>query len=124
RGGHFCDNLVSLGVVQRETLEAFMCEVPAMPETLAETGISENELLNLLMKHMYVSGLELQSAIIDALKLPHPVAVDLIERARVNQLLSPLSAVGANGLADMRYTLSDRGRHWAGEALNQSRYVG
>jgi hypothetical protein len=124
RGGHFCDNLMDLGVVQRETLEAFMCEVPAMPESLAETGISENELLNLLMKHMYVSGLELQSAIIDAVKLPHAVAVDLIERARINQLLAPLSSIGANGLADMRYMLSDKGRHWAAEALSQSRYVG
>jgi hypothetical protein len=121
-GGRFLDRLASGGGVDRDAIESFLTRVPPVPMTVADTGIGEVELTNLLLKVIYVGGLDWRSAIVDALKLPPKVVADLIDQAVKGQLLTALTGHGAG--SDMRYALSDKGRKWAAEALEKSRYVG
>ena len=39
KGGRLGDNLISLGVITQEQLEAVMHETPKAPKSLAETGL-------------------------------------------------------------------------------------
>ena len=120
-GGRFSDWLIA-GGVDRETLLRFLGRIPQMPKTIVDTGIAEPELLNHLMRVMYTSGLDSRAAIADTMKLPLKVVADLIERAVNGKMLTALSSADTG--PDMRYALSDKGRRWALEALEQSRYAG
>src|SRR3546814_2303836 len=51
-GGLLGDNLVALGLITAPRLESILKEMPQPPRSLAETGIDEAELLNLLPKTM------------------------------------------------------------------------
>lgn len=123
-GGSLPDMLIEIGAVKREQIERLVLSAPTPPLTIEETGLSESELITLLLKLIYVGGLETRSAFIEAIKLPFSITAELIDHAVKNQLLTALSSVGPSALADMRYGLSDKGRHWAAEALTQCRYAG
>jgi hypothetical protein len=121
-GGRIGDNLVALGAVDREELEAVAARIPQEPRTVAETGIPEKELLSLLIKHIHIGGLETISAMRRSIKLGPEVLADVIDLGARLKLIS-LAGVGtAEG--EMRYMLTDAGRRWALEALDQSQYLG
>src|SRR3546814_1807999 len=62
-GGLLGDNLVALGLITAPRLESILKEMPQPPRSLAETGIAEAELLNLLLKPMYARSLDTTSQI-------------------------------------------------------------
>ncbi len=124
QGGRLGESLVALGFIKAEVLEAFLKQVPPVPMSVAETGISETDLLNLLMKIVFVRSLETASSFADAIKLPPKVVKELIEQAITGQLLQALGSLGPSGLDDMRYGMTDKGRRWATEALAMSAYAG
>ena len=124
QGGRLGESLVALGAIKAEVLEAFLNQVPPVPMSVAETGISPTELLNLLMKIIFVRALETASSFADAIQLPRKVVSELIEQAIASQLLQVLGSLGPSGLDDMRYGMSDKGRRWATEALAMSAYAG
>lgn len=121
-GGRFGDWLIASGAVDRDSLLRFVARIPQVPRNIADTGIAEPELLSHLVRVMYSAGLDSRAAVADAMKLPLKVVADLIERAVNTKMLTTLSP--AEGSADLRYALSDKGRRWALEALEQSRYAG
>ena len=123
-GGSLADALESTGAASRQSIEDFIWRIPPVPATIDESGIGSAELLNLLLKNMYTHGLETRTEIMDAIKLPQAVTTELIELAVGEKLISALGGAGANGIADMRYGLSNLGKRWASEALERSRYVG
>ena len=57
-GGRLGESLVELGFIKTEVLEAFLNQVPHVPMSVAETGIGPTDLLNLLMKIIFVRALE------------------------------------------------------------------
>ncbi|MGH7794327.1 MAG: hypothetical protein ACREQ2_05440, partial [Candidatus Binatia bacterium] len=57
-GGRLGDNLVALGYISRENLEAVLQEPPAVAKSTAETGLDTNFLLNCLLRTMYISQLQ------------------------------------------------------------------
>jgi hypothetical protein len=124
QGGRLGESLVALGAIKAEVLEAFLNQVPPVPMSVAETGISPTELLNLLMKIVFVRALETASSFAEAIQLPRKVVSELIEQAIATQLLQVLGSLGPSGLDDMRYGMSDKGRRWASEALAMSAYAG
>lgn len=97
---------------------------PRAPQTLAETGLPEGFLVELLMKTMYRRGLERASEIARAMCLPVNVAEVLIEMAKEAKLIDTLGQLGASVTAEMRYSMTAKGREWALDALTQSEWVG
>lgn len=78
QGGRLGASLVAIGAIKADVLEAFLNQVPPVPMSIAETGIGETDLLNLLMKIIFVRALENASAFADAIKLPPKVVSELI----------------------------------------------
>jgi len=123
-GGRLGDNLIALGIVDRNTIERLLRISPPRPASIHESGIKEIDLLDLLMKLVFVNGLETTTQIANEIKLPHQLAVQLAEVAASRQLLSVVGAEGSGSLAQVRYEITDAGRHWAAGALSRSQYVG
>jgi hypothetical protein len=123
-GGRLGDHLVAAGVIDRSTLDNFLHRMPVEPTSIASTGVDETELLSLLMKLIYIGRLETIRQFIEAIKLPYHVVTDLVTTAVDRQLLRTLGTRELESLIDMSYTFTDAGRHWATDALQQSRYAG
>lgn len=99
-------------------------EAPVMPETIEETGIDRNLLLELLVKAMYVTGRSRFAALSEHMKVSRAVLHTLFEDAREMLLVETLGTQGEDATAEMRYALTSKGRNWATEALAKSQYVG
>jgi hypothetical protein len=94
----------------------------AAPATLADTGLSADQVLQLFMKALY-AGEASGMALADLLRLPFTILEPLIERARSNQLIDVRGATGT-GAATYRYNLTDGGRNHARQFLEANHYVG
>jgi hypothetical protein len=119
-GGRLGEQLVAIGAITAESLEAFLNNIPAEPESIDATGISATELLILLLKQIHVSRLETIADFVQTMKLPPGIVAELVQTAVARNLLVTLSMVGHS----MRYELSEQGRKWAQEALGASLYTG
>lgn len=122
--GSLADTLVTLGVVDAAVLERFLGRVPPAPTNIAETGVTEADLVNNLMKLIFIEGLETTSQFIEGMKLPYVVLLQVVDSTVQRGLIAAVSASGKGGLADIRYATTERGRAWALDALQQSQYVG
>jgi len=99
-------------------------EPPEAPRTIAETGLEEGFLVDLMCKTIYRQGLERATEMARVLRLPVNVTEHVIELAKEAKLIETLGQRGASMRAEMRYALSGKGREWAMDALSQSEYVG
>jgi len=107
-----------------EAREVPVSVAPRAPQRMAETGLDGNFLIDLLVKTVYRMGLERPSDIGREMKLPVGVIVEMIEAAQGLKLIETLGQLGASLTAEMRYTLTGKGREWALECLAQSEYYG
>jgi hypothetical protein len=123
-GGELGDILVAMSVIDASTIERLLRISPPEPTTIAELKIKESDLLDLLLKLVFVQGLENSAQIIAAIKLPPPLVKELNDLAISRQLLRVTSSFGAGSLAEQRYQLTEAGRQWAEAALERSQYVG
>jgi hypothetical protein len=123
-GGRLGENLVAIGAIEQEALDAFLHRLPAEPADIAATGIPEADLLNLMMKVIYTGRLESLRQFVDGIKLPHHIVLELVRMATERHLLRALGAHDATTLTDMHYAVTDEGRRWAQDALQQSQYAG
>ena len=98
-------------------------DFPPAPRSLADTQLGKNFLVSLLVKHMYVNGLEAPEEIRDKMKLPNNLISALLKECLSRKLIESLGG-GQEGSADRRYTLSTVGRNWAVDALDKSLYIG
>ncbi|MGE3967411.1 MAG: hypothetical protein AB7F08_04170 [Dongiaceae bacterium] len=122
-GGRLGDNLVALGAIGNEDLDGVLNEIPASPRSIAETGVSEGTLLNMLLKLVYARNLDTTSKMSDELMLPAALINTLLAEAERRQLVEVLGK--ADGvLSEIRYTLSATGRRRASEAFEVSQYIG
>jgi len=95
----------------------------AIPETVEETGLGAQFLLNFLLKAIYLYGVETIGEAEEELKLTRGVLYELLERAREKRLVEVLGLVDSRS-SDYRYSLTPEGRKWALDALEQSQYTG
>ena len=123
-GGRLGDNLVALGLITAQRLDGILKEMPQPPQTIADTGIAEAELLALLLKIMYARSLDTPSKLIEGLALPGRIVSGLIADAEKRQLVESMGMVSGAALSEVRYTLSQAGRRRALEALEANQYVG
>ncbi|MBV9571769.1 MAG: ATPase [Alphaproteobacteria bacterium] len=123
-GGRLGDILVASGKLTSADLEAIMQEAPSPPATIEDTGLPVMDLLNLTMKAMYAAGAETASAVAEITKLPNRVVQLLLEQAKERKLLEVLGAAGLRVTSELRFAVTEKGKHWAVDALNQNQYVG
>ncbi len=124
RPTRLADILVEMGAVDRQAIDTFMASLPPEPASIAETGIGDVELIDLLIKLVYVERLQSVSQMTDAIKLPRPLVLELVTQCVQRHLLQATGAEGQVGLFDMHYYLTDPGQHFAKEALQRSQYAG
>lgn len=97
--------------------------VPAVPTTIAETGIPEAFLRELVLKSIWAHDLPSLASIANATNLHARVIEELVlglDREGLCEVDSSSAGVGVQ----FRYRLTDKGKNAAHEALSRSRYVG
>ncbi len=123
-GGRLGDNLVAIGAITQEKLNAFMHRIPTEPADIRSMGIDEVDLMALLLKLIYRDRLETTRQFIDAIKLPYHIVLDLIRMAVERQLLQTLGSRYSDNPIDLSYSFTEEGRRWTLDALTRLRYTG
>jgi SpoVK/Ycf46/Vps4 family AAA+-type ATPase len=122
-GGRLGDILVAMRAISQETIETVLHDAPEAPKKIEATGIDGVELMKLMIKDMYVASRELPTQLADDLGLTVQVVRELIQMAIDRKLVEALGTSG-KAVMELRYSLTDTGRRWATEAIEQCRYVG
>jgi hypothetical protein len=109
-------------VVDRTSETERTTPAPRAPQTIAETGISQDQLNQLFLKSLYTGELTgIQVA--DRMCLLFSVLEPLVEAARAERLIEVRGASGS-GSAGYRYALTDLGRDRARQYLEANQYSG
>jgi DNA-binding PadR family transcriptional regulator len=122
-GGRIGDNLIALGYITREKLDAILQEPPLVPKTIEETGLETNFLINSLLRIMYVSALQTIPEISDQIKLTRGVVESLLDFAKKEALVE-IRGPSEKNQNVMRYALTSAGKERASEALRRCEYIG
>ncbi|MCA9178455.1 MAG: AAA family ATPase, partial [Planctomycetales bacterium] len=104
-----------------ETLLADESYRPSEPRSLAETGLSQAMLEQLILKYLLAVGARSGRDIADKICLPYGLIEDTFQSLRQRQLLIHS---GAAQLNDYTYGLTDQGMMQARRALDLNSYVG
>jgi SpoVK/Ycf46/Vps4 family AAA+-type ATPase len=123
-GGRLGDNLVALGALTQDQLDRAIYEAPRAPKSIEDTGIPGGNLLRILLKLMYANTLETASELSAAIKLPIGVVNRLIQEAGDRKLLESLGNTDQSTFSETRYVMTESGKRYAIEALEQNQYVG
>ena len=107
----------SLAQVATDELSA-----PPPPHTVAETGLSVDQIEQLIIKTLHTGELT-GVTLAERICLPYSLLESLIERLRAERLIEVRGATGS-GTAGYRYALTDLGRERATQYLDINRYVG
>lgn len=121
-------HLLNLGLVEPKVLESFLQPYPIIPETLEDTGLTQNLLIQLFLKLAYYrdtfSIREMARDLMISPKLVEP----LLTYLRTQNLLfvRPRDIMGNRNRMSMEmyYALTEQGRSGAELALEANRYVG
>jgi MoxR-like ATPase len=97
--------------------------VPQTPDTLDDTGLNRDLLVQLIVKTLYYAGEATGGEIADRLRLPYAIIDDLFQFAR-NEKLVEVKGVTGIEKRSYRYALTSFGRERAREFLDVSHYVG
>jgi hypothetical protein len=95
---------------------------PPLPRTVAETGLSIDQIEQLMMKTLHTGELT-GVTLSERVGLSYSLLEPLIERLRAERLVEVKGATGS-GTAGYRYALTDLGRDRAMQYLEINRYVG
>ena len=95
---------------------------PPLPHTVAETGLSVDQIEQLMTKTLHTGELT-GVTLAERVCLPYSLLEPLIERLRAERLVEVRGATGS-GTAGYRYALTDLGRDRARQYLDINRYVG
>jgi hypothetical protein len=123
-GGRLGDRLVASGAIAQNVLDSFIHRMPLEPADIVATRVDATELLGLLVKLIYVEHIETIRQYIGAIKLPYNIVLDLVQMAIDRQLLHALGTRDSKNPHDVSYAITDGGRRWVLDALDQSRYAG
>ncbi|HET7347018.1 MAG TPA: hypothetical protein VFJ10_06785 [Acidobacteriaceae bacterium] len=124
QGGRLGENLVAIGALTQNALDAFLHHFPIEPADIAATGIDSVDLMGLMMKLIYSARLQTIRQISEAITLPLRMVSELVQMAVDRKLLQSLGVRGADSIGGASYDFTDAGRRWAIDALAQVGYVG
>ena len=122
-GGRLGENLIAMGVVTAAQIAGVVNSAPVIPTTIAETGISERNLLYLMIKFMHVEACETVLELANRMKLSRRVLQQLVEGAIHQRYIGATGATSDLALST-HYALTEPGRAAAREALDQNLYLG
>ena len=115
--------LTATGAITAAQIKEVMDETPEAPITIEDIDVNPMLLLQLMIKGIHTENLETASQISEAMKLPNSVVNELLEDAVVRKFIEVVGKESAGGdYAGIRYQLSQAGRDWALESLEQSQY--
>ncbi len=97
---------------------------PVAPLRIEETGLEIVLMRDILLKTIFRRSLTTLSEIAKALCINPPIAQELIEICRGNNLLETLGLLTGSENSELRYQLTDSGKQRALDALTQSEYYG
>jgi energy-coupling factor transporter ATP-binding protein EcfA2 len=125
-GKRLGDNLVLMGAIEQQTLDAFLKRIPAEPANMAATGLDEIDLLSLLTRLIYSGHLETCRQYVDAIRLPYHIVADLVAMAIDRKLLRTLGmrSFESENPIDMSYAFTDEGKRWTLDAMERVSYAG
>lgn len=122
-GGTLAESLAALDLISPEELDSFLSEAPRQPESIEDTGLDPQFLLNFLLKTVYLFGLETSEQVAESVKLPAHVIELLFQNAKDKRLVEVLGLTESRSRS-YRYALTGTGRQWAMEAFQASQYAG
>jgi hypothetical protein len=96
---------------------------PAAPETMAETGISDATMEQLLVKHLYFKGELMGRDMSNALGVKYSVIEQLVETLKRNHLIAAKRSMGMGNISSV-FALSEAGRKLAQQYLEINTYAG
>ncbi|MGZ8160536.1 MAG: hypothetical protein ACXWT1_04895 [Methylobacter sp.] len=102
--------------------DAAIRQIAPRPRNLAETGLTQDFLCDLLAKHCYWGGILNQQQLVERTALAWPVLETLLNFMRTSGYIEVLSPNENTML--LRYGLTERGRNLALDAQLKSGYVG
>ncbi len=105
------------------TLEHPDADEPPVPESVADTGLSEEFIVDLLLKTLYVQGVRSGRQLTAAVRLPFTFVDDRLLTLQQRRLVEVLGTSGPNR-GSYLFDLTGAGRDRAREALSSSQYVG
>lgn len=123
-GGRLGENLISLGLITPDQLQKVIAATPPYPSSVADTGISPRNLLNLMLKFMHIESLETVPELSERMKLPARVIQELIDEGTHQRLILAIGSTPGAAANTVRYGLGEQGRAAAKDALEQNMYLG
>lgn len=97
---------------------------PVPPRNMAETGLNQVMMRDILLKTIFRMNLDMVSDISRIIAMPIGATQELIDLARGQRLLEATGTLHANSGGEMGYQLTDAGKARALDALAQSEYFG
>ncbi len=126
--GFLAKHLLDLNLVEPEVLDKFVQPYPAIPETLEETGLTQNLLTQLLLKHAYFRDTFSIREMVHDLKIGARMIEALIGYLKSQNLLfvRPRDVITSKSRLSMEmyYALTEAGKNLAEQALDANRYIG
>ncbi len=103
--------------------EALPERVPPAPSTIRDTGLSQETVIDLLLKTLYVQGARTGQQLTDSVCLPFDIVDEQLLRLQERRFIEVLRTTGpARG--GYVFVLAGEGRDRARDALEASQYVG
>ncbi len=97
---------------------------PLAPQTIEETGLSREFLVDLALKTMYRRGVTSMSGLCRVTRLSGAVMSEVFQSMRDERLIATLGQLGGDMRSEMRYEITEKGRTWAVESLARVDYTG
>ena len=94
------------------------------PNSIAETGLSESFLSDLVAKHLLDGGVLTLAQIAERMALSGPIVRDILDFMRAEARIEVRGVSNDGSAGNLRYALTDRGRDTALDAMIRSGYVG
>jgi DNA-binding MarR family transcriptional regulator len=98
--------------------------VPHRPRSLAETGLDEDLLLDLALKHLHQRGALEVIELAERLALDHRIVSELLDRLRQQELIATRGGSAMFGGVRIRWAITERGRKRIDEILPRDSYLG
>ena len=97
---------------------------PPEPRSVEDTGLKMGVLSDIALKYLYYTGNASGLELADEIRLPWPGVVEAVVDFLVTEKLADLRGGKGFGRASTEFTLTDKGREYARDALGRSTYVG
>ncbi len=122
-GGRLGQNLVALGYIEEEELGTFFKRVPPCPETIEATGLDQEFIAELTLKHILNMGEFRLSDLSRRIGLSTAILDEVIAYLRSHKLVEVRSATQFVK-SSFIFIITELGKQRAGELMDICRYVG